>query len=258
MSSQLRPDNYARHTLERYTGSSVKEFCSNILICNFHRYIKHFSKITGKEILSNNWSVVHDHDTDITMINYGVGSPQAGIIMHCLSFIDELKCVLMLGMCGGIDDSLEVGDLVLPTASIRDEGTSAHYLPQNVPALPTFGMNRVAEEVLIREYNTYPKSGIMHTTDYRMWEFDKDFIDYILKHRIIAIDMEIATLFSVGYALNVPTGALMLVSDLPLRKGGIKSKDSAAEVFQTYTEQHLEIGIKIVEEMQKDDYQALY
>ena len=252
MSSQLRPDNYARHTLERYTGSSVKDFCSHILICNFHRYIKYFSKITGNEILSNNWSVVHDHEADISMINYGVGSPQAGIIMHCLSFLDELKCVLMLGMCGGIDDSLEVGDLVLPTASIRDEGTSAHYLPQNVPALPTSGMNRVAEEVLIREFNTYPKSGIMHTTDYRMWEFDKEFIEYILKHRIIAIDMEIATLFSVGYALNVPTGALMLVSDLPLRKGGIKSKDSAKEVFQTYTEQHLEIGIKIAKEIQKE------
>lgn len=257
MTSQLRPDNYARHTLERYTDSSVKEFCSHILICNFHRYIKYFSKITGKEILANNWSVVHDHDADISLINYGVGSPQAGIIMHCLSFLDELKCVLMMGMCGGIDDALEIGDLVLPTASIRDEGTSAHYLPQNVPALPTFGMNRVTEEVLIREYNTYPKSGIMLTTDYRMWEFDLEFIEYIQKHRIIAIDMEIATLFSVGYALNVPTGALMLVSDLPLRTGGIKSKDSAKEVFKTYTERHLEIGIKIVKEMQKDNYCAI-
>ena len=103
-------------------------------------------------------------------------------------------------------------------------------------------------------YNTYPKSGIMHTTDYRMWEFDQEFIKYILKHRIIAIDMEIATLFSVGYALNVPTAALMLVSDLPLRKGGIKSKDSAKEIFKTYTEQHLEIGIKIIEQMKKDNH----
>ncbi|MCB2180790.1 MAG: AMP nucleosidase [Desulfobulbaceae bacterium] len=253
MSSLLRPDNYARHTLERYTGSPVTEFCSHILICNFHRYIRYFSTLTGKQIFSNNWSVVHDHDADISMINYGVGSPQAGIVMHCLSFLDELKCVLMLGMCGGIDDTLEIGDLILPTASIRDEGTSAHYLPKDVPALPTFGMNRIAEEVMQKEFNTVPKSGIMHTTDYRMWEFDKEFIDYILKHRIIAIDMEIATLFSVGYALNVPTGALMLVSDLPLKKGGIKSKDSAQDIFQTYTERHLETGIKIVEEIQKQN-----
>lgn len=249
MKSLLRPDNYARHTLERYTGSPVSEFCSHILICNFHRYIRYFSKRTGKQIFSNNWSVVHDHDADISMINYGVGSPQAGIIMHCLSFLDDLKCVLMLGMCGGIDDSLEIGDLILPTASIRDEGTSAHYLPKDVPALPTFGMNRIAEDVMGKELDIIPKSGIMQTTDYRMWEFDQQFIDYILKHRIIAIDMEIATLFSVGYALNVPTAALMLVSDLPLKKGGIKSKDSAQDIFKTYTERHLDIGIKIVEEM---------
>ncbi len=251
MSSLLRPDNYARHTLERYTGSPVTEFCSHIMICNFHRYIKSFSQRTGNKIMSNNWSVVHDHEADITMINYGVGSPQAGIVMHCLSFLDELKCVLMLGMCGGIADTLQIGDLVLPTASIRDEGTSAHYLPKDVPALPSFGINRIAEEVIFRELDTYPKSGIMHTTDYRMWEFDQEFIEYILKHRIIAIDMEIATLFSVGYALNVPTAALMLVSDLPLRKGGIKSKDSAKEIFQTLTEQHLDIGIKVVEELKK-------
>ena len=254
MSLLLCPDNYARHTLERYTGSPIKEFCSHILICNFHRYIRFFAKISGKQILSNNWSVVHDHDADISIINYGVGSPSAGIVMHCLSFLDELKCVLMLGMCGGIDDSLAIGDLLLPTASIRDEGTSAHYLPKDVPALPTFGMNRVAEEVIMQEVNKVPKSGIMHTTDYRMWEFDKEFIDYILKHRIIAIDMEIATIFSVGYALNVPTAALMLVSDLPLKKGGLKSKDSASEIFEIYTEQHLDIGIKIIQEVKRQNY----
>lgn len=254
MSSQLRPDNYARHTLERYTGSPIKEFCSHIIICNFHRYIRSFAKSTGKPILSNNWSVVHDHEADISIINYGVGSPSAGIVMHCLSFLDELKCVLMLGMCGGIDDSLAIGDLLLPTASIRDEGTSAHYLPKDVPALPTFGMNRVAEEVIMKEFQKVPKSGIMHTTDYRMWEFDNGFIEYILKHRIIAIDMEIATIFSVGYALNVPTSALMLVSDLPLKKGGIKSKDSASEIFANYTEQHLGIGIKILQEVKKQNY----
>lgn len=252
MTIQLRPDNYARHTLERYTGSSVTDFCSNILLCNFHRYIRRFSHITNKDIISNNWSLVHDKDRDITIINYGVGSPSAGIIMHCLSYLDNLENVLMLGMCGGIDDSLEIGDLLIPTASIRDEGTSAHYLPKDVPALPTFGINRVAEQVINRETGSLPKSGIMHTTDYRMWEFDNDFIDYILKHRIMAIDMEIATIFSVGYALNVPTGALMLVSDLPLQKGGIKSKDSAQDLFQTYTELHLDIGIKVISECMSD------
>lgn len=246
-SSQLRPDSYARNTLERYTGSLVEDFGSYILLCNFQRYVEDFSKVTSSPIQSGYWSVVHDKKSSISLINHGVGSPSAGIIMHCLSYLDKLECVIMLGMCGGIDDEVEIGDIIIPTASIRDEGTSKHYLPQDVPAQPGFWINRIAEEVICQKMGRKPKSGIMLTTDYRMWEFDAEFIDYILKHRILAIDMEIATLFSVGYALNVPTGALMLVSDLPLRKGGIKSKDSAQDVFCNYTDNHLRIGLDVIE-----------
>ncbi|MCK5227831.1 MAG: AMP nucleosidase [Desulfobulbaceae bacterium] len=249
MKSQLRPDSYARHTLERYTGSSVEQFGSYVLLCNFPRYIDDYTAMTKGEIQLGHWSVVHDPQNDISIINYGVGSPSAGIVMHCLSYLDHLECVLMLGMCGGIDDDLEVGDILIPSASIRDEGTSRHYLPKDVPALPQFWINRICEEMIIKELDKTPKSGIMLTTDYRMWEFDDEFIEYILKHRIMAIDMELATLFSVGYALDVPTGSLMLVSDLPLKKGGIKSKDSAEEIFHAYTAQHLKVGVKILKEI---------
>ncbi|MFO7761419.1 MAG: AMP nucleosidase [Thermodesulfobacteriota bacterium] len=252
MTIRLRPDNYARETLERYTGSPVEDFCSYVLLCNFHRYIKNFAQISGSKTLGNYWSINHDRKKDITIINYGVGSPSAGIIMHCLSFQDNLKTVLMLGMCGGIADDLAVGDLILPTASIRDEGTSIHYLPKNVPAQPTFTINRIAEQVISEERFYGPKSGIMHTTDYRMWEFDENFIDYILKNRIIAVDMETATIFAVAHARQIPTGALMLVSDLPLKKGGIKHKTYSENIFKTYTAQHLDIGIKVIEKMKNE------
>jgi len=245
-SSSLRPDSYARNTLERYTGSSVEEFGPYILLCNFPRYVQDFAEKTGVSIKSGYWDVVHDPVSGISIINYGVGSPSSGIIMHCLSFLDKLECVIMLGMCGGIADDLEVGDIIIPTASIRDEGTSQHYLPKDVPAQPGFWINRIGEEVIAERTGKKPRNGIMLTTDYRMWEFDQEFIDYILKHRILAIDMEIATLFSVGYALNVPTGAIMLVSDLPLRKGGIKSSESATEIFCKFTDNHLRLGIEIM------------
>lgn len=249
MSNALRPDSYARQTLERYTGSSVEDFGSHILLSNFQRYIDDYSEQSNIPIASGHWSVIHDKVNDLSIINHGVGSPSAGIVMHCLSFLDKLQCVIMLGMCGGINDDIEIGDLLLPTASVRDEGTSVHYLPQNVPALPDFYINQVCEEVINKKLNKKPRSGIMLTTDYRMWEFDDKFIDYIHKHRILAIDMEIATLFSVGYALNVPTGAIMLVSDLPLRKGGIKSKSSAEKIFLQYTESHLQIGVDVIHQI---------
>jgi AMP nucleosidase len=248
MDIQLRPDTYARHTLERYTGSNVADFGSYVILVNFQRYIDYFAQVTGAVIHSGYWTVAHDKKNDVSMINFGVGSPAAGIITHCLSFLDNIRGVIMLGMAGGIDDALEIGDILIPTASVRDEGTSKHYLPQDVPALPNFWINRISEQVIRGEFDIVPKSGIMLTTDYRMWEFDEDFINYILKHRIIAIDMEIATLFSVAYAFNVPVGAIMLISDLPLRKGGIKSKESAKEVFQNHTERHIKIGLKVLEE----------
>lgn len=251
MTTALRPDSYARQTLERYTGSSVEDFGSYILLSNFQRYIDDYSKMSGISMASGHWSVIHDKEKDLSIINHGVGSPSAGIVMHCLSFLDKLEAVVMLGMCGAIDDDIEIGDFLIPTASIRDEGTSVHYIPQNVPALPDFCITQMCEDMIIKKRGKRPKSGIMMTTDYRMWEFDEDFIEYIHKHRIMAIDMEIATLFSVGYALNVPTGAIMLVSDLPLRKGGIKSKNSAEEVFSTFTEEHLQIGIDVMSNMTK-------
>lgn len=258
MGTLLRPDSYARHTLERYTGSSVKDFRSNILLCNFNRYIDSFAQHTGNEIQTGYWDVVHDETRDVSIINHGVGSPSAGIIMHCLSYLDNINSVLMLGMCGGIEDNCEIGDLIVPTASIRDEGTSRHYLPQDVPAIPCVELSRISEQVVTKSTGKRPRSGIMLTTDYRMWEFDQEFIDYIFKHRIIAVDMEIATLFSVGYALGVPTGALMLVSDLPLRKGGIKSKASAQEIFSVYTNEHLKMGVRICEEInhQKETFDS--
>lgn len=251
MSSKLRPDSYARQTLERYTGSPLDQFGSYILLCNFRRYTTQFAEISDASVQSANWSVVHDRKNDISLINFGVGSPSAGIVMHCLSYLDNVECVLMLGMCGGIDDSLAVGDFLIPTASVRDEGTSQHYLPQNVPAQPSFWINRVSEEVLNGKLGKLPKSGIMMTTDFRMWEFDDEFIDYLLNHRILAIDMEIATIFSVGYALNVPVGAIMLISDLPLRKGGIKDKESASEIFRRFTNLHLELGLATLKEIDR-------
>lgn len=251
MTQILQPESYAINTLERYTGSEQDEFRSHILLVNFQRYIQHFSSITGAEIRQGHWTAAHDPARDISIINFGVGSPSAGIVAHCLSFLPQVKAVLMLGMCGGIDPELNIGDLLIPTASVRDEGTSEHYLQPNVPAQPSFGINRVCHKTIRDEMKLHPVSGIMLTTDYRMWEFDGEFIQYIMKHRILAIDMEIATLFAVAYAMNLPIGAIMLISDMPLKEGGIKSRESADGVFRDFTNIHFEAGMRSIERIKE-------
>ncbi len=251
MGQPLLPDNYARQTLERYTGSEISEFGSFILLVNFPRYLEDFAKLHDVPVRTGHWAAAHDRESGVSVINFGVGSPSAGIVTHCLSYLHQARAVLMIGMCGGIDDGLEVGDIVLPTASVRDEGTSQHYIPRDVPAMPHTRINRICNEVVRREKEVRVSSGLMLTTDYRMWEFDREFIDYINRHRIIAIDMEIATIFAVAYALNIPAGAIMLVSDMPLREGGIKGKESMKEVFTRHTETHLRLGLKAVEEFRR-------
>jgi AMP nucleosidase len=151
-------------------------------------------------------------------------------------------------MCGGLHRTLKVGDFVLPTAAIRDEGVSRHFLPPQVPALPTFKIQKFISDVVVEKGFDY-RTGVVHTTDYRFWEFNDLFKAQLYEERALAIDMETATLFIAGFASKVPIGALLLVSDLPLQRNGIKTKKSAKAVFRKFTDIHLEIGIKSMSEI---------
>jgi AMP nucleosidase len=180
-------------------------------------------------------------------VDFSIGAPTAALIIELLATTDP-KAVLFLGMTGGLHRSLQLGDFILPTAAIRDEGASAHFMPHQVPALPTFKIHKFISQIIVERGLDY-RTGVVHTTDYRFWEFDQRFKAQLYEERSLAIDMETATLFVAGFASKVPIGALLLVSDLPLRRGGIKTKKSAKAVFRKYTDLHLEIGIKSMSEI---------
>jgi AMP nucleosidase len=182
------------------------------------------------------------------MTDFGIGSPQAALVINCLAYLDNVKSVIMLGMCGGIDDILEIGDFVIPSAAIRGEGTSRHYLPLEFPAIPASSVNLYCIGA-VRKKGLAPRCGIVYTTDRRLWEFDEDFVDYLRQQRILGIEMELATLFSVAYRYEVPVGAIMLVSDMPLQKRGIKGKKLHDEIYTKYMDIHLELGLEAVYKM---------
>jgi AMP nucleosidase len=179
------------------------------------------------------------------MIDFGIGSPQAALIINCLAYLDNLKSVIVLGMCGGIDDSLEVGNFVIPSGAIRGEGTSRHYLPSEFPAIPTSSVNLYCIGA-VRKIGPTPRCGIVYTTDRRLWEFDEEFVAYLRRQRILAIDMELATLFSVAYHYEVPIGAIMLVSDMPLQRRGIKDKKLHNEIYSHFMKTHLQTAMDAV------------
>lgn len=244
------PQKYkiAHDMLERYTGSPVDRFRKQIILTNFDYYLERFHNLCGDERTQGSaMGVVHSRKADVSIVDFSIGSPTAALIIELLSCVDP-KAVLLLGMCGGLHRSLKVGDFILPTAAIRDEGASRHFMPSQVPALPTFKVQKFVSQILVEKGLDY-RTGVVHTTDYRFWEFDQKFKAQLYEERALAIDMETATLFVGGFASKVPIGALLLVSDLPFQRGGIKTKKSAKAVFRKFTDLHLEIGIKSMSEI---------
>lgn len=241
----MKEHEYIRQTLERYTNCRLDDICDHLLITNFKQYIKAFQEKTNGVFSEGNFRVVNVKDLNCTMIDFGIGSPQAALLINCLAYLDSLKSVIMIGMCGGIDDTLEIGDFVIPSAAIRGEGTSRHYLPAEFPAIPASSVNLFCIGA-VKRVNLLPKCGIVYTTDRRLWEFDEVFVDYLRQQRIMAVEMELATLFSVAYRYEVPIGSIMLVSDMPLQKRGIKDKRIHGEIYSKHMPTHLELALDAV------------
>ena len=184
---------------------------------------------------------------NITIINFGMGSPNAATMMDLLSAIDP-KAVLFLGKCGGLKKKNEIGDFILPIAAVRGEGTSNDYFPPEVPALPAFALQK-AISTTIRDNNVDYWTGTVYTTNRRVWEHDEKFKDYLTEIRAYAIDMETATIFMVGFANHIPTGALLLVSDSPMTPEGVKTEESDKKVTTHFVEKHIKIGIDSLKQL---------
>jgi AMP nucleosidase len=227
--------------LPRYTGRPLEDFTPYILLTNFSQYVEMFAQKYGVEVVGRDKPMTTVVADGITLINFGMGSPMAATVMDLLSAIHP-KAVLFLGKCGGLKKKSIIGDLILPIAGIRGEGTSNDYFPSEVPALPSFALQK-AISTTIRDYEMDYWTGTVYTTNRRVWEHDEEFKDYLTKIRAIGIDMETATIFTTGFANEIPSGALLLVSDQPMIPEGVKTAESDVKVSATFVENHINIGI---------------
>jgi AMP nucleosidase len=236
--------------LPRYTGTQLEEFGQYILLTNFSTYLDLFAHWHNVPIKGSTRPMPSATAGNITMINFGMGSANAATIMDLLSAVQPKAC-LFLGKCGGIKAKNQLGDLILPIAAIRGEGTSNDYFPPEVPALPAFSLQK-AVSTTIRDHKKDYWTGTIYTTNRRVWEYDQEFKDYLLKIRCMGVDMETATLFSVGFANAIPTGALLLISDQPMISSGIKTEASDKIVSEKYVEEHIRIGIDSLHQLIDD------
>lgn len=233
--------------LPRYTGMPLDQFGNYILLTNFSQYVRLFAEQHGATIFGEDKPMQCATAGEITIINFGMGSPSAATIMDLLTAIAP-KAVLFLGKCGGLKDKNQVGDLILPIAAIRGEGTSNDYFPPEVPALPAFALQK-AISTTIRDAGHDYWTGTCYTTNRRVWEHDAEFKTYLKKIRAMAIDMETATIFTTGFFNKIPTGALLLVSDQPMTPDGVKTSESDRKVNGQFVERHLQIGILSLQQL---------
>lgn len=233
--------------LPRYTGTPLDEFEEHILLTNFSGYVRMFADTFRVPVRGDDTPMQTSTGGGITIVNFGMGSDMAATVMDLLSAVRP-RAVLFLGKCGGLKKKNRLGDLILPIAAIRGEGTSSEYMPPEVPALPSFRLQMAVSHAIRKRAMDY-WTGTVYTTNRRVWEHDEKFKNYLRDIRAMAIDMETATIFSVGFVNEIPHGALLLVSDNPMVPEGIKTAESDRAVTAAYARRHLEIGIDALLEL---------
>jgi AMP nucleosidase len=243
-------EEIVKNWLPRYTGTALEDFGKFILLTNFSNYVELFAAMNNVPVHGLNRPMPNATANGISIINFGMGSANAATIMDLLSAINP-EAVLFLGKCGGLKRKNELGDLILPIAAIRGEGTSNDYMPPEVPALPAFSLQK-AVSTTIRDYDLDYWTGTVYTTNRRVWEHDEEFKSYLRKIRCMSIDMETATIFTTGFVNQIPTGALLLVSDQPMIPEGVKTEKSDLKVTSAFVNNHIKIGIDSLNQLKNN------
>lgn len=243
---KTKPD-IVNNWLPRYTGRALEDFSKYIILVNFGDYVKRFATHHNVEIVGADKAMPNAQAEGVTIINFGMGSANAATIIDLLSAISP-RAVLFLGKCGGLKKKNKLGDLILPIAAIRGEGTSNDYMPPEVPAMPAFALQK-AISTTIRDFNQDYWTGTIYTTNRRVWEHDNQFKKYLKQVRAMGIDMETATIFTTAFKNQIPAGALLLVSDQPMVPEGVKTAASDQKVTDEFVELHLKLGIASLKQL---------
>src|SRR5471032_2111924 len=145
--------------LPRYTGTPASGFAKYVLLTNFTNYVTMFADWHGVPVRGLDQPIPNATADGISILNFGMGSASAATVMDLLSAI-EPKAVLFLGKCGGLKRKNKLGDLILPIAAIRGDGTSNDYFPPEVPALD----RKRAISTTIRNHGCDYWTGTVYTT----------------------------------------------------------------------------------------------
>lgn len=290
----------ALQRLHHYTGTDPIHFQGFVLFTNYQRYVDDFiaygreqvqhgseylAFVEPGEVITANphfgegcaqgkppthlppmpaYHLVSRDRLGITLINIGFGPSNAKTITDHLAVLRP-HCWLMIGHCGGLRRSQQLGDYVLAHAYIREDHVLDQDLPLWVP-VPTIAEVQVALQTAVVQVTglagidvkTRLRTGTVATTDNRNWEFRyEELYERFSQSRAIAVDMESATIAANGFRLRVPYGTLLCVSDKPMH-GELKLRSMANAFYRTRINQHLSIGLETIRILKEGGVDVLH
>lgn len=244
--------------LEHYTGTNPEDFQRYILFTNYDMHVEVFQEMFPDCVAPAREGVqmpAYHHKLDnnkgVTLINIGVGPSNAKTITDHVAVLRP-DAMIMVGHCGGLRNHQDIGDFVLATGFMRNDGVLDDILPLNIPITPNYLLNVYLKEVLDK-YNRNHRMGTIFTTANRNWEFIKRrTVEQIHMSRSIAVDMESATVATNGYRYRIPNATMLCVSDKPLH-GKPKLSNDAQEFYEDSKQLHVEMAVEVLN-MCKETY----
>ena len=282
--------DYSLARLDHYTATDPKHFQNFVLFTNYQFYVDEFEHFARRalnnpdsgyesfvgpenfEIFSSqteiprssklpqmpSYHLKRSDGNGITLVNIGVGPSNAKTATDHIAVLRP-QAWLMLGHCAGLRNSQRLGDFVLAHAYLREDKVLDEDLPSWVP-VPALAEVQIALEQAVADVTQLKgydlkqimRTGTVATVDNRNWELREQMgpVHRLSQSRAIALDMESATVAANGYRFRIPYGTLLCVSDKPLH-GELKLPGMASEFYKTQVSQHLSIGVRTMEILQK-------
>lgn len=121
-----------------------------------------------------------------------------------------VEYVLTIGLGGAIASDLEIGDLVIPSASVKGEGLTGYYLSKDIPAVGSLEVLSKIYQICIRK-EIVPHTGVFYTTESKYKELEM--LPKLRQDGLIMIEKDVAPIYGLAHAFQKKAGALHIVSD---------------------------------------------
>jgi uridine phosphorylase len=147
----------------------------------------------------------------IALIGPFIGAPYAVLLMETLIAWGACK-IIVLGLCGALSPDVKIGDLIIPTHAFINDGTSRHYLADNIDLIHC--SEKIADQTrsALKKHNLSFHEGSIWTTD-AIFRETKEKVAAYQQKGALAVEMETSALFTVGKYRNAEVGGLLVVSD---------------------------------------------